>query len=60
METLAWFDLAPDYGVLELHEAVTSPGPALELHLAWGSGVTVAWWADADGEYLGPAPVGKA
>jgi hypothetical protein len=33
METPTWFDLGPDYGVLELHEEVTLPGPALELHV---------------------------
>jgi hypothetical protein len=33
MEIPAWFDLGPGCGVLELDETVTSPGPALELHV---------------------------
>ena len=47
METSTWFDLAPDYGVLEVDEAVTAPGPALELHLVTdgATGTSVAWWS---------------
>ena len=33
MEIPTWFDLAHDYGVLELPDEATSSGPALELHV---------------------------
>ena len=48
METATWFDLALDYGVLELHEELTAPGPVLELHLVIDSetDATIAWWAN--------------
>jgi hypothetical protein len=62
METLAWFDLAPDYGVLELHEAVTAQGPALELHILTDSetGMTLAWWSTGDGRWLRAVRVAEA
>ena len=53
-------DLAADYVVLELHEALTAPGPALELHVVQDSetGASIAWWEADDGAWLGPAQVG--
>jgi hypothetical protein len=30
--SIAWFDITPRYRVLEIHEHLTAPGPALELH----------------------------
>jgi hypothetical protein len=54
METLIWFDVGPDYGVLEVDEAITAPGPALELHLLIDreTGMTVAWWSSDGGAWL--------
>lgn len=48
--------------VMELHERLTSPGPALELHVARDSEtrVTRAWWETEEGSWLGEATVGKA
>jgi hypothetical protein len=64
METplVAWHDLAPDHGVLELHETFTAPGPPLELHLVRDSetGATAAWWEDDDGRWLRIVDVGWA
>jgi len=61
METSAWFDLAPDYGVLELHEAVTAPGPALELHVVRSEpSHLVAWWTTERGETLRFVDAGQA
>jgi hypothetical protein len=61
METSTWFDLEPDYGVLELHEDVTAPGPALELHVAlFERAGVVAWWTTEHGETLGFVEVGAA
>jgi len=61
MATSVWLDLAPDYGVLELDEAVTAPGPALELHVVRSqrAGV-VAWWTTDAGRTLGFVEVGDA
>jgi hypothetical protein len=55
-------DLAADHVVLELHEALTAPGPGLELHVVQDSetGATVAWWEDEHGTWLGVAEVGRA
>jgi hypothetical protein len=55
-------DLAADHVVLELHEALTAPGPALELHVVQDSetGATVAWWEDERGALLGVVVVGSA
>jgi hypothetical protein len=58
---LVWHDLAPDYGVLEVHERLTDPGAALELHIVLNpdAGTTVAWWVDEWGTCLGEARVGR-
>jgi hypothetical protein len=47
METPTWFDVAADYGFLELAQELTAPCPALELHLVIDSETdgTIAWWA---------------
>lgn len=62
-----WHDLPhpePDiaHGVLELHERLTSPAQALELHVVMTkpSGVMVAWWELEDGTPLGMVEVGEA
>jgi hypothetical protein len=61
MEKSIWFDLAPDYGVLELDERVTAPGPALELHVVSSKRVgLVAWWSTEQGETLGFVEIGLA
>jgi hypothetical protein len=63
METATWFDVAPNYGVLEFHEELTAPGRALELHLVIDSetDATIAWWAIGDrGLWLGKAVIGDA
>ena len=51
---MTWFALAPDYGVLEIDESVTFPGPALERHLLSDceTGTTVAWCSSEDGAWL--------
>jgi hypothetical protein len=55
------FDLGPDYGVLELDEAVTAPGPALELHVVVSERVgLVARWSTDLGVSLGFIEVGLA
>ena len=55
-------DLAADHVVLELHERITAPGPALELHIVQDSetGETIAWWEDERGTSLGAVAVGKS
>lgn len=60
--SLSWFDLATDHGVLELHEALTAPGPVLELHVVQDAetGATIAWWANDRGEWVWEARVGSA
>lgn len=58
---MQWHDLGLDAGVLELHEAMTAPGPALELHVErnpWGE--LRACWLDDRGRRLGWAAVGEA
>jgi hypothetical protein len=57
-----WFDLSWRHGVLELPEALTAPGPALELHLEtdMGFGETLAWWTTAAGDILRVEAVGLA
>jgi hypothetical protein len=59
---LAVHDLGDDHVVLELHEGLTAPGPALELHIVVDSetGVSSAWWEDHRGQRLGAAIVGRA
>ncbi len=50
------------YGVLEVHEALTPPGLALELHVVVGSDEhgTLAWWEAENGTWLGHVEVGLA
>lgn len=61
MSTVEWHDYGSEAGVLELHEAMTKPGPALELQLFRGEGGRlVALWVTADGDDLGMAEVGIA
>jgi len=61
METPTWFEVGPSYGVLELDEAVTAPGPALELHVLMSERIgLVAWWSTERGETLGFVEVGRA
>ena len=61
MEPPTWFDLAPDYVVLELDEAVTAPGPALELHVVVSKRAgLVAWWSTDLAVSLGLVEVGPA
>ncbi len=55
-----WHDVTSDHGILELHEDLTAPGPALELHVVNESGVAVAWWEDDNGTWLRIVDVGKA
>jgi hypothetical protein len=59
---LVWHDLAPDHGVLELHEALTAPGLPPELHVVTDceTGSTAAWWEDDEGTWLWITDVGKA
>ena len=59
---LTWHDIAADYGVLELHERLTAPRLALELHVVVcpGGAATLAWWETDEGELLGEAFVGSA
>jgi hypothetical protein len=46
-----WFDW-PDGGVLEFHEALTAPGPALELRLFTFTNCTFGLWVSEDGAVL--------
>lgn len=56
-----WHDLDQDGGVLELHEHLTDPAPALELHVqATADGSVVAFWATDDGQMLGWVEPGEA
>ncbi len=59
---LAVHDLTEDHIVLELHERLMAPGPALELHIVQdtATGTTAAWWEDDEGGWLGEASVGEA
>lgn len=62
MRDATWFDLSPGHGVLELHERVTAPGPALELHVIEvrdGSHVRACWLSD-DGRLLRWVQPGRA
>ncbi len=47
-------DLSEGHVVVELHEALTSPGPTLELHVVQDAetGRIVAWWEDEAGARL--------
>jgi hypothetical protein len=56
-----WRELRPDYGVLEVDEALRPPHTALELHVLLGPpSSTVAWWATDDGQLMRLAEVGEA
>lgn len=54
--------VAGHHVVVELHEALTAPGPALELHVVVDSEteVTSAWWDDDEGRRLMAVAVGRA
>lgn len=58
---LAVHVVADHHVVVELHEQVTAPGPALELHVVacFETGATIAWWEDDAGTILGVAGVGS-
>jgi hypothetical protein len=61
MVLVEWHDHDPNSGVLEVHESMTAPGPALELQLFRArGGRLVAFWVTAKGEDLGMAEVGMA
>jgi hypothetical protein len=62
MPLLFWHDLAPNHGVLALHEALVGPRPLLELHVVVDSelGEASAWWEDQAGRFCWLAEVGKA
>ena len=57
-----WFDLDDEGdGVLEFHEALTCPGPALELQVMQvGRDGIAAWWVTESGECLACVPTGQA
>jgi hypothetical protein len=59
---LAIHNLADDHIVIELHQQLTAPGPALELHVVIDSETdrTSAWWEDEEGNWLREAQVGGA
>jgi hypothetical protein len=52
--------LGADHVVVELHEQLTAPGPAVELHVVLDpeTGETAAWWEDDRGILLRAALVG--
>jgi hypothetical protein len=57
----SWSDVALDYGVLEIDEALTAHGPQLELHVLWTeSEGLIAWWRVPAGVLLRWAEVGLA
>lgn len=61
MDLVEWHDHDPNSGTLELHDSVTSPGPALELQLyRTTGGRLVAFWVTDVGDDLGMAEVGMA
>jgi hypothetical protein len=55
-----WYDLTETFGVLELHEELTAPGPALELHVIRSPSRTCACWVSDDGRMVWWVPVGQA
>jgi hypothetical protein len=59
---LAVHVLADGYVVVELHEVLTAPGPALELHVVQDSetGASIAWWENERGTRIGKAHVGHS
>lgn len=59
---LAVHVLSATHIVAEIHEAITAPGPALELHLVQESetGASIAWWEDEWGRLQMVAAVGVA
>lgn len=62
MQQVRWHDDAQGGGVLEIHEATTRPGPAVQLELIRSSDDDrlAAFWVTADGMDLGLAVVGLA
>lgn len=59
-QALVVHDLDEDHVVLEIHEDLTAPGPALELHVVIDRGETLAWWAVESGRRLGEVLIGQA
>lgn len=61
---MEWHDLTFDDewpgGVLELHEGLTAPGPALELHVYARREGTLAVWVTEDGRPIGEVVAAKA
>jgi hypothetical protein len=55
-------DLSVDHVVIELHEALTAPSLAVELHVVQDSdtGETIAWWEDENGTFLLSVAIGCA
>ena len=58
---LAVHVVAEDHVVVELHERVAAPCPALELHVVIDceTGAASAWWEDDHGRSRWPAAVGR-
>jgi hypothetical protein len=57
-----WHDLQENHRVLELHECVTPPDLALELHIVpdpESLGSSLAWWQTDRGAWLAAALVGE-
>ena len=56
------YELSADHLVLELHERITAPAPALELHVVREALPTrvVAWWVADNGKMVALAPVAAA
>ena len=48
------------YLIVELHERMTAPAPALELHIRRDDYDAWAYWLLCDGTYLCPASLGNA
>ncbi len=57
-EQFAWHDF-PFGGVLEAHESLTAPGPALELHIIQRRAGVVAFWMLDDGRFGRRVSVGS-
>jgi len=55
-----WFDLEQDHGVLELDQALTTPGPALEMDVHLTEDGVIAFWLTDAGTMLRPVEVGEA
>jgi hypothetical protein len=52
------WQLSPSHVALELPEPAR--GPALELHLVWLGGATLAWWCDDRGRVWTMFGAGRA